>query len=207
MIKGYNQNQGTGNSYKRKLLIPLFIIVLCMVSLTGQAYAYSTSVTGQDDISGNYYSIDMYQNDAGKYTVLNRSLTSDENFVVETSKTVGSNYFASVDETVITYYTKVMVSSNDPSACNITGEAQYRHNSSSAEMFSAWSAPGAVTCDVKVINDSGSFEPGEYYDVEITVTLAAIESVDLGTADPREIGENVRFNGTDCISISLSASR
>ena len=207
MIKDYNQNQATGNSYKRKLLIPLFIIVLCMVSLTGQAYAYSTSVTGQDDISGNYYSIDMYQNDGGKYTVLNRSLTSDENFIVETSKTVGSNYFASIDETVITYNTKVMVSSNDPSACNITGEAQYRHNSSSAEMFSAWSAPGAVTCDVKVINDSGSFKPGEYYDVEITVTLAAIESVDLGTADPREIGENVRFNGTDCISISLSASR
>ena len=203
MIKDYNQNIGTGSSCKKKLLAPLFIIVLCMISITGGAYAYSTSVTAQGDISGNYYSIDMYQGEAGNYAVLNTSLTSEDRFVVETTKIVGSNYFASVDETSITFNTKVKLASNDSSDYTFTGNAQYRHNSSSADMFSAWSVPGAVTCDIKVLGN----ESGEYYDVEITVTLAAIESVDLGTADPREIGENVRFNGTDCISISLSASR
>ena len=208
MIKDYNQNQGTGNSYKKKLLIPLFIIVLCMVSVTGEAYAYSTSVTGQDNFSGNYYSIDMYEQNGTGYSVVSESLTSGTHFVVQTNKTVGSNYCASVDETKITFYTNVMVSSNDPSACNITGTAQYKHNSSSADMFSAWSAPGAVTCDVSILDDeSGTFETGTYYDVAITVTLAAIDSVDLGTADPRDIADKTGFDGDDCISISLSASR
>ena len=207
MIKDYNQNQGAENSFKRKCLIPLLVIVLCVVSLTGEAYAYSTSVTGQDNISGNYYSIDMYEQNGADYSVVSESLTSGTHFIVETSKIVGSNYRASVAQTPITFKTNVMVSSNDPSACNITGTAQYRHSSSSADMFSAWSAPGAVTCDVKVLGtESGTFS-GEYYEVEITVTLAAIDSVDLGTSDPRDIAENVRFDGDDCIRITLSASR
>ena len=208
MIKEYNENHGNSyRGFKRKCLIPLFLIVLCMIALTGQAYAYSTSVTGQDNISGNYYSIDMYAQDGADYTVVNKSLTSGDNFIVQTSKTVGSNYYASVDETVITFNTKVMVSSNDPSDCKIAGNAQYVQNSGSAAMYSAWAEEGAVTCDVKVINDSGYFEPGKYYDVEVKVTLSEIESTNLGTADPREIAENVKFNGNDCIKISLNASR
>ncbi len=202
MIKDYNQTNGTGSSCKKKLLAPLIIIALCMISITGGAYAYSTSVIGQGEISGNYYSIDMYQGEAGNYAILNASLSSEDKFVVETTKIVGSNYFASVDETSITFNTKVKLASDDSSDYTFSGHAQYMHNSSSADMFSAWSDPNAVTCDVEVLGN----ESDEYYDVEITVILPEIDSVDLGTSDPRDIAEKVYFNGTNCISIALYAT-
>ena len=56
MTTQYAEEQG----FKKKYLAPLIVLMLCAVSLTGAAYAYSTSVTGHGDIDHDYISIDMY---------------------------------------------------------------------------------------------------------------------------------------------------
>ena len=202
MIKDYNQNQTTNCSFKRRCIVPLLVLAICMISLTGEAYAYSSSVSEQSSISGSYYSIDMYEQIGENSSVVSKSLTSGDHFTVETSKIVGSNYSASVDETVITFYTKIKVTSDDSSDFNVTGTAKYVQNSGSADLYSAWAEDGAITCDVKVLG----YNSGDYYDIEVNITLSEIDSVDLGTSDPRDIAEKVRFNGNSCIRISLSAS-
>ncbi len=74
--------------FKKKYLAPLIILMLCAVSLTGAAYAYSTSVTGGGDISGEYYSIDMY--DTGG-AVITKNITAGDgaDFIVQTDKIIG----------------------------------------------------------------------------------------------------------------------
>ncbi len=58
MTTDYIENE----SSKKKYLAPLVVIMLCAVALTGAAYAsYTTSVSGNGDIAGNYVVIDMYK--------------------------------------------------------------------------------------------------------------------------------------------------
>jgi len=53
-------NDSTGS--RKKFLIPLVVLLLCAVSLTGAGYAYNTSVTSQDNVApvDEYFVIDLY---------------------------------------------------------------------------------------------------------------------------------------------------
>jgi hypothetical protein len=49
---------------RKKYLAPLIVIMLCLVALTGAAYAYTTSVTStQNGVTADYISIDLYNAD------------------------------------------------------------------------------------------------------------------------------------------------
>lgn len=72
MIDSYNDSTGS----RKKFLIPLVVLLLCAVSLTGAGYAYNANVTNIDngaDVDG--ISLALYQNDgttpvnAAMYTV------------------------------------------------------------------------------------------------------------------------------------------
>ncbi len=50
-------------SSKKKLLVPLVVLMLCAVSVIGAGYAYSTTVTNNNNaLASEYYSIDIYNN-------------------------------------------------------------------------------------------------------------------------------------------------
>ena len=112
MTTQYAEEQG----FKKKYLAPLIVLMLCAVSLTGAAYAYSTSVTGHGDISGDYISIDMYS-DKDATAELKGDLTS-KHFQVYTERTVASTvtYNAYVEAGQLVYSTYVKVSTDIPSA-------------------------------------------------------------------------------------------
>ncbi len=102
-------------SSRKKYLAPLVVIMLCLVAITGAAYAYSTSVTGNGNIAGNYVVIDMYSSaddNAGtaKFNV-------DSNAVkvyAETDKTgTPYDYKGFVEEnTKLTFSTYVKINTN-----------------------------------------------------------------------------------------------
>lgn len=90
-----NQINNSGN--RKKLLVPLVVLLLCGVALTGAAYAYSTSVTVNDNpVAGDYYSIDMYDAPAAS-TAITEALEADSDFKVYTTHTVGGQYVAGVE--------------------------------------------------------------------------------------------------------------
>ncbi len=56
-------------SSKKKLLVPLVVLMLCAVTLVGAAYAYTTSVsTTSNTLNGEFYSIDLYDGEKEVYT-------------------------------------------------------------------------------------------------------------------------------------------
>ena len=228
MTTQYAEEQG----FKKKYLAPLIVLMLCAVSLTGAAYAYSTSVTGHGTIEGDYYSIDLYTDADGK-SVLTKSLSSTDDFDVQTKKTIAPNgettadynYYASVDAAEITFTTHVKVASNNNNEdCLIYGFAKYTPGDKSAAMYKTWTT-ASVTCKVFVKETTGdetawkevtssdattpvsfSGKTGVTYDVKITVAFDAIDWQDLGTSVPGEVEKAVSFDGTDCIEITLNAT-
>lgn len=101
------------NAGRKKLLVPLVVLIMCSIALTGAAYAYSAStVTVQNNtINGDYYSIDMYSSDAAS-TVITTPLAAGSDFKVYTTKTVGNDYIAKIDAGTFTRTTWVKVSSD-----------------------------------------------------------------------------------------------
>jgi hypothetical protein len=201
MTTQYAEEQG----FKKKYLAPLIVLLLCAVSLTGAAYAYSTSIEGNGDVDGDYYSIDLYTDSSGAADkVLTMSLQPDKHFEVSTSKTVGGNYSASVEETTVTFTTYVKVQSNTTGNCKITGTATY-DNKTNPEFYDGWDA---LTCTVLIDNQSAQGEftgaIGTTYKVTIQITLPAI-SESLGTSDPADIEDLLLFNGDNAITLTMTA--
>ncbi len=104
-------------SSKKKYLAPLVVIMLCLVAITGAAYAYSTTVTGNGDIAGKYTVIDLY--DKGDATtaegVSNFQITSSSFQVrTEADKTGSTNsYVAYVEPTNLVYYGYVRINTTN----------------------------------------------------------------------------------------------
>ncbi len=109
-------------SSRKKYLVPLVVIMLCLVALTGAAYAYSTSVKGNGDIAGNYVGIDMYvDNGSGvdpRYTAT-ADLTCDvgaNSFTVTTSRdntvNTATSYTATVEKGAFKFSTILSISTN-----------------------------------------------------------------------------------------------
>lgn len=123
MTTQYAEEQG----FKKKYLAPLIVLMLCAVSLTGAAYAYSTSVTGGADISGDYISIDMYESD-GK-TVISKDLTS-ESFktwsTIDRSTDGDNKLHTYVEDGQLVYTTYVKVSTDiDNATFTLAATAKY----------------------------------------------------------------------------------
>ena len=211
MTTQYAEEQG----FKKKYLAPLIVLLLCAVSLTGAAYAYSTSITGNGDMAGDYYSIDMY---SAEGTVLTEAINPDKHFEVETDKVVGNNYKGSVAQTSITYNTMVMVQTNkDPESCNINAEVTFTPNDTLPAFYSAWAATGGFSATVTYSTTDApddysvtTFKTGAYYNVKIVVTFVAIEDVDLGTSAYDEVDDKLGLDGTyswdNAVTIKLTAT-
>ena len=203
MTTQYAEEQG----FKKKYLAPLIVLMLCAVSLTGAAYAYSTTITGSGDVDYDYYSIDMYS-DADGTTVVKENIKFTQDFDVETYKTVGKNYFANVNGNTLTYTTYVKVQSNETETCYITGAAAYKAQAGTAALYGDWAGSDAakkITCEV-IVNEGNATQTNSTYAVTITVKLPDIDGFDLGVTDYKDVAEKVKFIGTGCIEITLTAT-
>ena len=62
---------------RKKYLAPLVVLMLCLVALTGAAYAYSTSViSANNQADADYFTIDLYSTDTGT-TIANGPISTD----------------------------------------------------------------------------------------------------------------------------------
>ena len=60
MTDTYNDSTGS----RKKFLIPLVVLLLCAVSLTGAGYAYNSSViTANESADSHVFSINTYEDD------------------------------------------------------------------------------------------------------------------------------------------------
>ena len=178
MTTQYAEEQG----FKKKYLAPLIVLMLCAVSLTGAAYAYSTSVTNTGDISGDYISIDMYEKGT-EYTVLEKHLKAD-NFKVSTAKTVGTDakYVATVEAGKLIYTTYVMISSDlDNPTFALSGTVTYTAPTTTGAGLVFSDITSGTEADLKsfmaIEKDDGtaatfdSLSKDVYYKVTITFTI------------------------------------
>ena len=177
MTTQYAEEQG----FKKKYLAPLIVLMLCAVSLTGAAYAYSTTVTGGGDIDGDYISIDMYTDDKGT-TVQTKDLTSD-NFKVWTktdrrTSAADTNLHAYVDSTTLKFTTYVKVASNiDGAKFTLDTDVKYTAPSAGGDLHIT---DAGITVVVSLASDSqdtpvSELEKGEVYKVVITVAIGGTE--------------------------------
>jgi len=86
MTDTYNDTTGS----RKKFLIPLVVLLLCAVSLTGAGYAYNASVTMNDNTApvDEYLTIDL-KDGAGNYVYQKVTLTNAiDGLGFETTKTV-----------------------------------------------------------------------------------------------------------------------
>ena len=161
MTTQYAEEQG----FKKKYLAPLIVLMLCAVSLTGAAYAYSTSVTGHGDIDGDYISIDMYKanDDGSSYTVLTENLTS-KHFQVYTERTVAStvtyNAYVEAGKLIYTTYVKVSTNLGNTSDFQLDGTGAYK------------AAAGAGKLAIKDVSTTGADATIDDLKTFMTVTSA-----------------------------------
>lgn len=195
MTTQYAEEQG----FKKKYLAPLIVLMLCAVSLTGAAYAYSTSVTNHGDIDGDYISIDMYKADdttTSGYAVLTEHLKANESFKVSTTKTVGDKYTAKIDTEsgvpTLVYTKYVMVSSDIKDATfTLSGTVKYKaptlDNDNKGLVIKDVAANADTATDLgamlTVADKDGksvtTLKAGEYY--AFTITLTIDPTADFGT--------------------------
>ena len=210
MTTQYAEEQG----FKKKYLAPLIVLMLCAVSLTGAAYAYSTSVTNTGDIDGEYISIDMYESGASGYSVLEKHLTS-ESFRVYTEKTTGTaaKYTAYIDSdtTTLVYTDYVMISSNIENDPTFTLSGTVKYTAPTPATGNAGLVISGVTAGADptslgsmltvktaagVATDLDKLEAGEYY--QFTITLTIDTSAAFGTfSTVKELNDAVEAYATD----------
>ncbi len=90
------------NVSKNKVKVLCVVVALVAISLIGVAYAYSTHVTGNGDISGEYYAVDIYT-DKGPYTGKLTELISSEDGSYNGGYTYGDDtkYYVHIEGNVI----------------------------------------------------------------------------------------------------------
>ncbi len=68
--------QMEGTALKKKLMVPVVVLMLCAVTLVGAGYAYTTTVTNTATVDAEYYAIEMFNDDANK-TITTAALSMD----------------------------------------------------------------------------------------------------------------------------------
>lgn len=145
---------------KKKMLVPLVVLMLCAVALVGAGYAYTASTVTSDDspIDGDYYSIDMYSEKTGT-TVVTAPLEANTHFKVYTTKIVGGEYYtAMVNATTLTYTAYIKVTTDiNASTYGISTSAVYNAatvtDSAGNAVVLNVTTPGTVV--VKAIDGNG----------------------------------------------------
>ncbi len=66
------------NVSKNKVKVLCVVVALVAISLIGVAYAYSTHVTGNGDISGEYYAVDIYEGEVPYTEKLTKLISKDD---------------------------------------------------------------------------------------------------------------------------------
>ena len=214
MTTQYAEEQG----FKKKYLAPLIVLMLCAVSLTGAAYAYSTSISGNGEISGEYISIDMYDKD-GK--VLSGDIGS-ANIQVYTEKVVDAKYIAYVENETLVYTTYVKISSDmDSPAFTLKAAATYTAPSGAGKLCIETVAPSGASAgpvdltskEVKIYDATGATQITDnlskdtLYKVVITLTL--VDGAEFGQYDTvAEVATAVNAfdNTADEFTFKLTAS-
>ncbi len=203
--------------FKKKFLAPLVVIMLCAVALAGAAYAYTSTVQGNGTIPDpNYYTIDLYTTGEATQTVKD-SINAGTNFEAYTTKVVNGNYMGHVDNdgkaTELKFTTYVMVNSNlKNDACRIDANVKYTEQTGTTAMYSSWadSENGIKFVTnfyaLESTTPTESFVTQQVYRVEITATLPVISDFNLGD-DFSQVIDNMKFVGTNCISITLTATK
>lgn len=209
--------------FKKKFLAPLVVIMVCAVALAGAVYAYSASVSNNGIIPDpDYYTIDFYNADGT--TVVTRSITTDDSktFDTYTKKNTNETYKAYVDDgngsaVVLPFTTYVKVVSNkEGEACSLSSDVKYAQQEGTAAMYGGWANMDSdkhiqfntTFCKYEESSSTwvpvDSFVTGTLYKVMITATLPVLEGVDLGVSE--NPAEKMKFNGINCITITLTAS-
>lgn len=120
MTDTYNDTTGS----RKKFLIPLVVLLLCAVSLTGAGYAYNSTVTiGGGDMDSGVYSVDTYTNGTAS-TVLITPADENNDLIVWTTATVHSTDNVTVransngEQVIGTIYVKITATKNNSDAAN-----------------------------------------------------------------------------------------
>ncbi len=160
-------------SSKKKYLAPLVVIMLCLVAITGAAYAYSTSVTGNGDIAAKYSIVDIYENDAGEYVATSDFDITNEtlNFYTVTDKTgkspVYTAYLNDGEEIHYLYFSTYMrINTENTSETHQkfhieTFKCTYTAPEGCGDIQVSGADPGTefVISDFKIYTDSGKTTP------------------------------------------------
>ena len=175
MTDTYNDTTGS----RKKFLIPLVVLLLCAVSLTGAGYAYNSSVTTDtSDIDGKFFTLDTYSNDtgtiaykptdAGNYPVVFTTVTDH---AADTTK-VTANKLAVV--LLGTIYVKINSNTDDTTA-TLTLAAETVEKATPTKAigleFDFTYKVYDSSDDLQFSTATGTINVGEYYKVEIYVQL------------------------------------
>ena len=192
------------NAGRKKLLVPLVVLIMCGVALTGAAYAYSAStVTVQNNpINGDYYSIDMYSSDAAS-TVITAPLAAGSDFKVYTTKTVGSSYVAKIDAGTFTRTTWVKVSSDIAgSKYTLTAAVDMIAKTAGINANVTFTSVAMTNLDGDTPVEAGvtQVDVGDIIEVVVTFSVAANnnagEYASVSALDTAVNGYNAKFNLT-----------
>ena len=86
-----NDIQMEERSSKKKLLVPLVVLMLCAVSVIGAGYAYTTTVTNQNNtMESDYYAIDLYSTVSGTPALVNAPFTIEHKVHFYTVKNIST---------------------------------------------------------------------------------------------------------------------
>ena len=78
-----NMNMETEKSSRKKLLVPLVVLLLCAVSLTGAAYAYNATLkVAENPVDAGYLSVDLKGGSASVGTAESSNITFGDSKVV-----------------------------------------------------------------------------------------------------------------------------
>ena len=165
-----NMNMETEKSSRKKLLIPLVVLLLCAVSLIGAGYAYTTSVQNTGTVDAQYYAIDMYKTNTG--TLTTEALTLDEKIEVYSEKVVGQNKIqikaTAIDATPLCYVGAWLNSETIATNANITMAVDTESDGWTASGSTVTNSAYGVTLTFnKTDTDNNGYQ-------EVTVAVSAI---------------------------------
>ena len=194
------------NAGRKKLLVPLVVLIMCGVALTGAAYAYSATVTVQNNtVQGDFYSIDMYSDAAGN-TNITGPLTAGSDFKVYTTKTVGAGakYNANVEAGTFTRSVYVKVETDIVGATfNLSATCVYTPPSPAVGTFTITAGDPVIKSSDGAQTITNAVAAGVYkVEVTFTVTAGTFGSYDTVTAL-----QNAIDNFTGKFNLTVNAER
>ena len=189
-----NDIQIEERSSKKKLLVPLVVLMLCALSIVGVGYAYSTTVTNSgNNIEPDYYSIDLYKGDnsvvtgdlefSGKVTVYTEK--TDNKVVVKAKTTAGNLGKVAVFKNNVTPETTEKLVNNVVLKINsVEGFTKDTTVESGLTWFKDVVVDTDKTCKVTMVFSLGDYDAG-YRAINLNITIAdATVEKEAGVENP-----------------------